>query len=674
MRRALLFVMAAVVLSLTAAAFASEVHPLLPAGKSKIASPQDPLDTIYPYQHVDENAEFYLGSGAADDTFFIVFEPPVPCSVKYVEMQWYDGGNINAFAAWYSDDAIAMYPGGDAPARGQSPVSPVGTWIAGPVPNTAAATGDWELLDLGGTEFVCGNPGTMEPGMFGVGFIKGAAEPHPLADQMDAKGVRYTYSWFGGPWMATYPNPWGAYSGNLISGTVVDVMMRVWVSYPWGMPILITNLFQKSDTYSTAGPYTITVNLEDDGQGITAADDIELVYEVDDVEYRVDLTETAPGSGLFTANIPGQALGSQIYYWIECTDDAGFESATLPLTFFVLEPMRPDADLLFVDDGTDDRIYAYTWAFDQLGIWAEVWTVDEHLGIDASVIEAGWGTVLVSGWGVATVPALDDANAYSDFLDDGGNLAVFDQDYFYANNLPAQGVFAAGDFAYDYLGVNEYYNDIGDADMNYLGVGGGIGNDWEAEPYVTYWDSANGAHMYESQFWADYFIEGAAENVFFGETDGNSYGCSYDNGTFKTVFLSFMPEANCSYIEYYEEGLTMTPTDDLKALLTNVFDFFGTVDVNAPAELSPVIYDLKQNYPNPFNPTTSISFALPLAGQVSLKVFNVMGQEVATAYDGMLNSGVHNVNFDASKLSSGVYIYQLKAGDYTASKTMTLVK
>jgi hypothetical protein len=85
-------------------------------------------------------------------------------------------------------------------------------------------------------------------------------------------------------------------------------------------------------------------------------------------------------------------------------------------------------------------------------------------------------------------------------------------------------------------------------------------------------------------------------------------------------------------------------------------------------------FALYQNYPNPFNPTTSISFDLPDAENVSLKVFNLMGQPVAELANGTLPSGHHAISFDAKALPSGVYVYQLTAGSFHAQKKMLLMK
>jgi hypothetical protein len=85
-------------------------------------------------------------------------------------------------------------------------------------------------------------------------------------------------------------------------------------------------------------------------------------------------------------------------------------------------------------------------------------------------------------------------------------------------------------------------------------------------------------------------------------------------------------------------------------------------------------YTLQQNYPNPFNPTTDISYSIPEAGLVTLRVFNILGQEVATLVNHNMQPGKYIVDFDASQLCSGVYIYQLTAGTYTSSKKMMLLK
>ncbi len=77
---------------------------------------------------------------------------------------------------------------------------------------------------------------------------------------------------------------------------------------------------------------------------------------------------------------------------------------------------------------------------------------------------------------------------------------------------------------------------------------------------------------------------------------------------------------------------------------------------------------------NPFNPTTTIAFDLLENGFVTLKIYNVMGQSVATVVNGTMNAGRHSVAFDASNLSSGVYLYRIEANGFSAEKKMLLMK
>jgi hypothetical protein len=88
----------------------------------------------------------------------------------------------------------------------------------------------------------------------------------------------------------------------------------------------------------------------------------------------------------------------------------------------------------------------------------------------------------------------------------------------------------------------------------------------------------------------------------------------------------------------------------------------------------PVAFKLKQNYPNPFNPKTQIDFSLAKSGSVSLKVYNVLGREIATLINKELGAGSYKVNFDANGLSSGIYFYRLEAGGFTSVKKMMLMK
>ena len=90
--------------------------------------------------------------------------------------------------------------------------------------------------------------------------------------------------------------------------------------------------------------------------------------------------------------------------------------------------------------------------------------------------------------------------------------------------------------------------------------------------------------------------------------------------------------------------------------------------------LTPKEYNLAQNYPNPFNPTTTIRYSVPKNSLVTLKVYDILGNEVTTLVNEEKTIGTYEVQFDASGLASGIYFYQLKADNYSNTKKLILMK
>jgi hypothetical protein len=89
---------------------------------------------------------------------------------------------------------------------------------------------------------------------------------------------------------------------------------------------------------------------------------------------------------------------------------------------------------------------------------------------------------------------------------------------------------------------------------------------------------------------------------------------------------------------------------------------------------SPVKFELTQNYPNPFNPSTTIEYHLPVNSFVSIIVFDAVGKEISTLVNEFKPAGNYNIIFNGKGLSSGIYFYQMKAGNYIATKKLLLIK
>jgi hypothetical protein len=134
---------------------------------------------------------------------------------------------------------------------------------------------------------------------------------------------------------------------------------------------------------------------------------------------------------------------------------------------------------------------------------------------------------------------------------------------------------------------------------------------------------------------------------------------------------------------YFDIPLSFFDRETAKATLRRAVDDlleYQTPVEETPGDVTlPNAYVLGQNFPNPFNPTTVIRFSLPERTHVTLSIYNILGQRVATIVDEEMLAGTHDIKWDGSteqgrKASTGIYLYRLKAGDYIEAKKMLLLK
>lgn len=156
---------------------------------------------------------------------------------------------------------------------------------------------------------------------------------------------------------------------------------------------------------------------------------------------------------------------------------------------------------------------------------------------------------------------------------------------------------------------------------------------------------------------------------------GNFYSFDFDteSGTFFGADAkSFSSAGEVRY--YNQEGSLQGdfPTGIIPGSFLLVYDQMTTTSTEISSNVEN--FRLNQNYPNPFNPSTNISFQIPQSGQVLLEVFTVSGQKVATLINQKMNAGEHRVTFDASGISTGLYLYRLTAGSTIITKKMTVIK
>jgi hypothetical protein len=164
-------------------------------------------------------------------------------------------------------------------------------------------------------------------------------------------------------------------------------------------------------------------------------------------------------------------------------------------------------------------------------------------------------------------------------------------------------------------------------------------------------------------------INGAAgENLNTGAWSQNQTITKNISTTLNTGWVA----SNCNLnIFVYKDSTALNLSRAQQTIIQSVTQPLGISNSNNQI---PSDYSLSQNYPNPFNPTTHIKFALPQDGNVSLKVYDMLGNEVAVYVNGFLKAGSYNADVDASNWASGVYFYKLITPEFTATKKMMLIK
>jgi hypothetical protein len=194
------------------------------------------------------------------------------------------------------------------------------------------------------------------------------------------------------------------------------------------------------------------------------------------------------------------------------------------------------------------------------------------------------------------------------------------------------------------------------------------------ESNVVYLQTGNGGCPGGSNYvhkWIvrDVINDAPGENLNTGgvwnlnQTISKSFSCTIDN--------AWIPD-NCDFaaIVYKDSTLGLFVSNVQQGVQDSVPIPLGVSNGNEMAKT----FSLLQNYPNPFNPVTHVQFVIPKDGNASLKIYDVLGNEVATYLEGYVKAGKYNAEIDGSNWASGVYFYKLTAGDYTATKKMILAK
>jgi len=255
------------------------------------------------------------------------------------------------------------------------------------------------------------------------------------------------------------------------------------------------------------------------------------------------------------------------------------------------------------------------------------------------------------------------------YLDFGGNFIFtgYRPARAFENAFGDPVVFGDGLFIFEYLKIDSAYFRMAALFNSALSLSNGYSSIFVDSSKTTPSDS------YHLKYIESILANSEAENIFSfesyfdssssqGSLKGKPVGVEYIGTDFKTITLSFplyymKKEQAESFIQY---------------ILLNKFN--EVMPVYEDLVEVPSSYNLFQNYPNPFNPSTKIKYTIPEDSFVKLAIYNMLGEEVATIVNATQKAGRYEVNFNASELSSGVYVYRIEAGNFISSKKLILLK
>ena len=257
----------------------------------------------------------------------------------------------------------------------------------------------------------------------------------------------------------------------------------------------------------------------------------------------------------------------------------------------------------------------------------------------------------------------------ADYLDYGGNFLYsgFKPSRAFEQVIGLHADFNEGDFIFDYLKIEEsnstifaLFSGANGSDLNYINLMVDSSKTIESEQFhlknievITPSNEGDLIYLYDSEF---------DSTSLQGVLKGRPVGVEHLISDFKTITFTFP----LYYIQFPETKSLMEyiMTDKFNEVMS-----INTTQLDVPSE-----YLLIQNYPNPFNPVTTIKFSIPKEVQVNLSVFNILGEKIKELKNEMMKPGYYEVEFYASSLASGIYLYRIKTGEFVATKKMVLMK
>ena len=455
----------------------------------------------------------------------------------------------------------------------------------------------------------------------------------------------------------------------------------------------VINSYDQLPSGLDQGPFTVNANITDDNPGDEANAGVAsavLHWSTNGGSSwnDINMSGTEPD---FTAEIPTQPQNTYVDYYIEATDVNSLTSQTVDYEFYVFGPTSTNLLVFNGWEGVSGYPQSYYFGYgDFSGYDVIQWDHDTwaYGALTADLVNNYTNILEICTNGPVYINN-DVIKAWLD-ADASHNYMLMGDEYLGSITGWNDSTYQAGDFQYDVLGVMADHNDIvtssTEPNVVYPQEGSSLGGDlFTLYNDVTTTNGWTEPMLYDPVF--EITVANWLDGVdFVGDVEVDMKALGGDGSTYdigghhtlsagnKVAFFTFdglsLDSDTDSLTEYYWYGFT-TAAPQVQVL--NWFGITTGVDRRTDDQI-PSAFKLSQNYPNPFNPNTTINFSVPNQSKVLIKVYDILGKEVATLVNGEKAAGNYSVDFNASKLASGMYIYTIQAGNYTATKKMMLLK
>ena len=580
-----------------------------------------------------------------------------PCKLEQATSIWYDGGLgfDTVIVHVYADDGTGM--------------PDEATQLVTPFRILPEAFPTATVVDLSGYNIV------LASGEFHVGYeLVTAGKPAPVSDAGSSGPIRSLYKWIDGLW-------WGDLDANWTDEAVVS-----YSAYTKGLALKSSHLHKgQKPNYATGNgqhlkPVAIANKQAPVYPKLTGA--LAMAKNILNYSVRRGTTPGGPYTEILSTGdlicMDQTAVNGTPYYYVV---RANYSTPDTFSAFSNEDTASPAAlPILLVDDdgswdGFPDVQAEYTAALDaagQTGNYSVYNSTFSGDGPNSAWMSGRTHVIWFSGevYGDGDDSTLTPANeaTLGTFLDAGGRLFLSAQDYIYdryrmGSSDPYK--FTAGEFPYDYLGVDSVDQDFLPSSTSPFDVSGvGLA--------LTEGMAFTVANTPLGWLYPDNLTKLPAALDVFDVTAkvGEKPAVQYSNGTFRTVFFAFP-------FENLEDSSTPNTKGEL---MYRILNWMSTgVEGGPEAQAKPTVFSLAKNYPNPLRTSTTIKFALPKNSHVRMDVYNVAGQKVKTLVNDNLNAGHHSVpwngaNDNGQKVAAGVYLVRMATSEFSATRKMTVLR